>query len=304
MGFGHIPVLVEEVMTLLRCGPGQTLVDATLGGGGHALEILKRTAPDGIVIGVEWDEDAVSEARKTLMSFGERAKIFRENFVHLPDVLKAMKVEKVDGILLDLGLSSIQLEKAERGFSFREEGPLDMRMDQRLDQTAAYLANHLSSDELKDILYKYGEERWAKRIAKAIVQERERNSIETTQRLRTIARHAIPRRFHSRRIDPATKTFQALRIRVNDELGNLKKILDTGWRLLRKEGRMCVISFHSLEDRMVKETFRRLEREGSEGPHPEAVMRVITKKPVTPSQEERRRNPRSRSAKLRCAERA
>jgi 16S rRNA (cytosine1402-N4)-methyltransferase len=259
------------------------------------LEILKRTAPDGIVIGVEWDEDAISEARKALMPFEERVKIFRENFIHLPELLREMKVEQVDGILLDLGLSSFQLEKVERGFSFREEGPLDMRMDQRLDQTATYLVNRLSPKELEEILFEYGEERWAKRIAKAIVRERERNSIETTQRLRTIAYHAIPRRFHPRKIDPATKTFQAFRIRVNDELENLRKILETGWRLLRRGGRMCVISFHSLEDRMVKETFRKLEKEGE--------MRVITKKPVTPSEGEQRRNPRSRSAKLRCAER-
>jgi len=303
MGLKHIPVLVEEVMTLLRCGPGQTFVDATLGGGGHASEILKRTAPDGIVVGVEWDEDAISEAKKRLMPFGERVKIFQENFVLLPDLLRRMKMDQVDGILLDLGLSSIQLEKAERGFSFREEGPLDMRMDQRLDQTASYLVNHLPADDLQDILYKYGEERWAKRIARAIVRERERNSIETTQRLRTITRHAIPRRFHSRKIDPATRTFQALRIKVNRELENLKEVLEVGWKFLRKGGRICVISFHSLEDRIVKETFRRLEREGDGGSSLGAVLHVITKKPVTPSQEEQRRNLRSRSAKLRCAER-
>jgi len=295
--------MVEEVMALLRCEPGRTYVDATLGGGGHALEILKRTAPNGIVIGLDWDDEAISEAKKALMPFGERVKIFRENFIYLPEILNEMRVEEVDGILLDLGLSSFQLEKEERGFSFREEGPLDMRMDQRLDQTAAYLVNRLSADELKDILRKYGEERWAKRIASAIVRERERGSIETTQRLRTIAHHAIPRRFHPRKIDPATKTFQAFRIRVNDELENLRRILETGWEFLRKGGRMCVISFHSLEDRMVKETFRKLEGRGANGSSPEAVMRVLTKKPIITSEEERRKNPRSRSAKLRCAER-
>jgi 16S rRNA (cytosine1402-N4)-methyltransferase len=178
-----------------------------------------------------------------------------------------------------------------------------MRMDQRLDQTAAYLVNRLSADELKDTLYKYGEERWAKRIANAIAREREKGSIETTQGLREIVHHSIPRRFHPRRIDPATKTFQALRIRVNDELENLRKILDTGWKFLRKGGRMCIISFHSLEDRMVKETFRKLEGRGTDGSSREAVMRVLTKKPIIPSEEELRRNPRSRSAKLRCAER-
>jgi 16S rRNA (cytosine1402-N4)-methyltransferase len=299
----HIPVLVEEVMTLLRCEPGRTYVDATLGGGGHALEILRRTAPSGILIGLDWDGEAISEARKVLTSSGERVKIFRENFIHLPELLREIKIEQVDGILLDLGLSSLQLEKEERGFSFRGEGPLDMRMDQRLDKTASYLANRLSADELKDILHKYGEERWAKRIAKAIVQERERGSIETTQRLRTITHHAIPRRFHFRKIDPATKTFQAFRIKVNDELENLRKILETGWGLLRKGGRMCIISFHSLEDRMVKETFRKLEGRGADGSNQEAVMRVLTKKPIIPSEEEQRKNPRSRSAKLRCAER-
>ena len=292
MGLKHIPVLVEEAMTFLRCEPGCTYVDATLGGGGHASEILKRTAPDGVVIGMEWDEDALAEARNVLMLFGDRVKIFRENFIHLPDLMKA---ESVDGILLDLGLSSIQLEKEGRGFSFKGEGPLDMRMDQRINDTAAHLINRLSLEELEYILFHYGEESWAKRIAKAIVQERERDPIRTTQTLRKIIHRAIPRRFHSRRIDPATRTFQALRIRVNDELENLRKILETGWALLKKGGRMCVISFHSLEDRMVKETFRKREKEGE--------IRVLTKKPVTPSEEERKRNPRSRSAKLRCAER-
>ena len=292
MGFGHIPVMVEEVMTFLKCEPGHTYVDATLGGGGHASEILKRSAPDGMLIGVEWDEDPLSEAKKTLLPFGDRVKIFRENFVHLPDLMKA---ESADGILLDLGLSSIQLEKGERGFSFKGEGLLDMRMDQRMDETAADLVNHLSPERLEDILSDYGQERWAKRIAKAIVQEREREPIGTPEALRKIVHRAIPRRFHSRRIDPATRTFQALRIRVNDELENLERILKSGWKILKKGGRMCVISFHSLEDRMVKETFRALEKQER--------MVILTKKPVTPSEEEQKRNPRSRSAKLRCAER-
>jgi 16S rRNA (cytosine1402-N4)-methyltransferase len=292
MGLKHTPVMVEEVMTFLKCEPGHTYVDATLGGGGHASEILKRSAPDGVVIGMEWDEDALSEARKTLIPFGDRVKIFRENFVRLPDLMKA---ESVDGILLDLGLSSIQVEKEERGFSFKTEGPLDMRMDQRMNETAAGLVNNLSAEELESTLSQHGEERWARRIARAIVQEREREPIKTTQALRKIVHRAIPRRFYSRRIDPATRTFQALRIRVNDELENLKKILETAWKSLKSGGRMCVISFHSLEDRMVKETFRTLEKEGE--------MRVLTKKPVRPREEEQKRNPRSRSGKLRCAER-
>ncbi len=164
-----------------------------------------------------------------------------------------------------------------------------------MDQTAADLVNRLSSEELEYIISHYGEERWARRIARAIVQEREQTPIRTTEALRKVVYRTIPKRFHSRRIDPATRTFQALRIKVNEELENLKKILDTGWKILRRGGRICIISFHSLEDRMVKEAFRRLENEGE--------MRIVTKKPVTPSEEERKRNPRSRSAKLRCAER-
>jgi 16S rRNA (cytosine1402-N4)-methyltransferase len=299
----HIPVLVEEIVSLLGCGPHQIFVDGTLGGGGHAAEILKRTEPDGILIGIEWDEDAIDEAKRVLMPFGGRAKIFRENFVHIPDLLRTMEIESVDGILLDLGLSSIQLEKEERGFSFKGEASLDMRMDQRIELTAADLINRLSQKELENTLFEYGEERWARRIAKAIVDERSRSPIETTQSLRRIVHRAIPRRFHSWRIDPATKTFQALRIRVNDELENLKKIMETGWPFLRRGGRMCVVSFHSLEDRIVKQTFRKLEKGGMEGLDQGKVMHVVTKKPILPSEEEKRKNPRSRSAKLRCAER-
>ena len=295
MELKHIPVMVEEVMDLLRCEPGRTYVDGTLGGGGHAEEILMRTDPDGVVIGMEWDQKAIDEAEKRLKLYGSRARIFRENFIHLSEILKTVKIESVDGILLDLGLSSIQLEKEGRGFSFRGEGPLDMRMDECRDCTAADLVNGLPLSELERILFEYGEERWARRIARAIVSEREKNPIQTTVALRKIVYSTIPKRFQSRRIDPATRTFQALRIRVNEELENLEEMLESGWKVLRKEGRMCIISFHSLEDRMVKEAFRRLERE--------RMMRILTKRPLTPSEEEQKKNPRARSAKLRCAER-
>ena len=295
MGPQHIPVLVEEVMNLLRCEAHKTYVDATIGGGGHALEVLRRTSPDGIVIGIDWDEEAIAEAKGALVTFGDRIKILRENFVRLPDLLEALNISEVDGILLDLGLSSLQLEKKERGFSLKGEGPLDMRMDRRIDRTAADLLNGLSFQELESTLREFGEERWAKRIAKTILREREEKPIGTTQELRKIVHRAIPGRFHSRKIDPATRTFQAFRIRVNEELENLRRILETGWTFLKRGGRICVISFHSLEDRMVKETFRRLDTDG--------VMRRITKKPIAPSEEEKQRNPRSRSAKLRCAER-
>jgi 16S rRNA (cytosine1402-N4)-methyltransferase len=291
----HIPVMVEEVVELLRCEPGRTYVDGTLGGGGHAEEILKRTGPDGILIGVEWDQEAIDEAGERLKPYGNRARVFRDNFTHLPAILKTTAIESVDGILLDLGLSSIQLEKEERGFSFRGEGRLDMRMDERRDYTAADLVNDLPTAELEKILFEYGEERWARRIAKAIVSERDKQPVQTTGALRRIVYRAIPKRFHTRRIDPATRTFQAVRIKVNEELENLRGIMESGWKALRREGRICVISFHSLEDRMVKEGFRRLEGQG--------VMRILTKKPLRPSEEEQKRNPRARSAKLRCAER-
>jgi len=287
--------MVDEVTGLLRCEPGRIYVDATLGGGGHAEEILNRSRPDGIVIGMEWDQEAIEEAIRRLRPYGSRVKIFRENFIRLPEILGMMKIEAVDGILMDLGLSSIQLEKSERGFSFRGEGPLDMRMDQRSETTAADLLRSLPLRELERILFEYGEERWAKRIAKAIVSEREKRPIETTGDLKRIVYRTIPKRFQSRRIDPATQTFQAIRIMVNEELKNLKEMLDSGWQVLKKGGRMCILSFHSLEDRMVKESFRRWEKEGK--------IQIITKKPFVPSDEEQKINPRSRSAKLRCAER-
>ncbi|MCJ7642147.1 MAG: 16S rRNA (cytosine(1402)-N(4))-methyltransferase RsmH [Desulfobacterales bacterium] len=303
MGLRHIPVLADEVVSLLRCGPHQTYVDATLGGGGHALEILKHSEPDGKVVGIEWDEDALSVAQEILRPFGDRVRISRENFVHLSRVLETLKIDRVDGILLDLGLSSIQLGKKERGFSLKEEGPLDMRMDQRSDCTAADLVNSLSQKELEDMISAYGEDRRARQIAKTIVEERRREPIQTTSALRKIVWRATSRRSRYARIDPATRTFQALRIQVNNELDNLRQILETGWQTLREGGRMCVISFHSLEDRIVKETFRKLALGEKAKDGQEAVLRIVTKKPVTPSEEERRRNPRSRSAKLRCAER-
>jgi 16S rRNA (cytosine1402-N4)-methyltransferase len=295
MEFRHIPVMVEEVMDLLRCEPGRTYVDGTLGGGGHAEEILRRTSPDGTIIGIDWDQKAIDEAEKRLKPFGMRARLFRDNFARLMEVLKSARVESADGILLDLGLSSVQLDDEERGFSFRGEGPLDMRMDQRGEYTAADLVNELSLAELERILLEYGEERWARRIATAIVFEREKKPIQTPRALSRIIYGAIPKKVQSRRIDPATRTFQALRIKVNQEMENLKEILKTGWKGLKKGGRICILSFHSLEDRMVKESFRRLEQEG--------MMRILTKRPLTPSKEEEKRNPRARSAKLRCAER-
>ena len=256
-----------------------------------------------MVIGMDWDEDAIHVARETLRPFGDRVRFIRQNFVHLPEVLQSLRLEGVDGILVDLGLSSLQLEDAQRGFSLKSDGPLDMRMDQRLEDTAADLVSRFSQEELARVLWEYGEERWSRKIARAIVEERQKVPIRTTAALRRIITRAIPLRFHSRRLDPATKTFQALRICTNHELENLKEMLETGWKALKRGGRICVISFHSLEDRMVKETFRNLGRGREEKGESGTVLRVITKKPITPSEDERERNPRSRSAKMRCAER-
>lgn len=281
-------------MNLLGCSPNRIYVDATLGGGGHALEILKRTEPNGTVIGIDWDEDSLSEAKKILAPYGTRIRLFHENFLNIHRVLKTIGIESVDGILLDLGLSSIQLNSAERGFSFKMNGPLDMRMDKRIGLRADDFVNKLSQREIERIIGEYGEERWASRIAREIVFSRKKYPIHTTQQLRGLILKAIPKRFHSKRIDPSTKTFQALRIAVNSELDNLKGILESGWMFLKRGGRFCVISFHSLEDRIVKETFQKFEKEG--------IIRVITKKPLKPSAEELKRNPRSRSAKLRCGE--
>lgn len=294
MELEHIPVMVEEVMKFLGCSPNRIYVDATLGGGGHALEILKKTEPNGTVIGIDWDEDSLSEAKKILGPYGERVRLFHENFLNLNRVLKKIGIESVDGILLDLGLSSIQLKRMERGFSFKMDSPLDMRMDKRIDLRAFDLVNKLSQREIERIISEYGEERWASRIARAIVFSREKFPIYTTQQLRSLILSAIPKRFHSRRIDPSTKTFQALRIAVNSEMENLKGILESAWMFLKSGGRLCVISFHSLEDRIVKETFQRFEKKG--------IIRVLIKKPLRPSLEELKKNPRSRSAKLRCAE--
>jgi len=292
--------MVEEVISCLGCEPHKTYVDATLGCGGHACEILARTAPDGVLIGIEWDDEALDEARKVLSGFGDRVKLFRENFTALPEILRSLKMEGVDGVLLDLGLSSLQLERGERGFSFQQEGLLDMRMDRRTGWTAADLVNRLPQREIEAILFEYGEERWAKRIAKAIVEQRAFHPILSTSELRRIVHQAIPRRFHSRRIDPATRTFQALRIRVNEELENLSRFLQTVWSFLKPGGRICVISFHSLEDRLVKESFRNLSKKDRIGG---PVLRLLAPKPLGPSPEEKRRNPRCRSAKLRWAER-
>lgn len=302
----HIPVLLKEAVELLNCKSSGIYIDCTVGAGGHAERILELTSPDGKVVGIDQDEDILKIAEGRLKRFGERVRLMHGNF---SDIKGIMKDEKADGILFDLGVSSYQLEDKERGFSFMSDAPLDMRMDKKAETTAADIINSSSERELSDIIFKYGEERFAKRIASFIVREREKKAITTTLQLSNIITKAIPARFHPRDIHPATRTFQALRIAVNHELEILEKSLLDAVDILKPKGRMCVISFHSLEDRIVKRTFQRLEK-GCICPPKIPVcrcgikpsVRIITKKPIIPAEEEISVNPRSRSAKLRTAE--
>jgi 16S rRNA (cytosine1402-N4)-methyltransferase len=268
------------------------IVDCTIGEGGHAEKILKNLGPSGILLGIDQDQDALVAARERLAPFGKRVDLIWNNFTNLEKILREKGIEKVDGMLFDLGVSSLQLNRGERGFSFLREGPLDMRMDKAQRIKASHLINNLSYKELKEMIYTLGEERWAKRITRAIVREREKRPITTTGQLARILERVFP---HRGRINPATRTFQALRIKVNRELENLREVLPQAVDSLKKGGRICVISYHSLEDRIVKNSFKEFARQGR--------LRILTKKPVTPREEEIRMNPRSRSAKLRAGER-
>ena len=302
--------MTEEVVAFLNCRPNGVYVDGTLGSGGHSLEVLRWSSPNGKLIGIDWDKDAIAIARNTLKNFKNRVTTVCDNFKNIGNILKDLAVDEVDGILLDLGVSSIQLEDKERGFSFRIKGPIDMRMDRGSVLKAFDLINGLSLTELEQILLKYGEERFAKRIAGSIVDQRRTRPITTTTQLANIVTTAIPSRFHPKRVHPATKTFQAIRIAVNDELKNLEIAIREGIDFLRKGGRFCIISFHSLEDRIVKQSFKSLAKACTCPPDmPEcncqkkSKIKVLTKRPILPSPEEVAKNPRSRSAKLRVAER-
>jgi 16S rRNA (cytosine1402-N4)-methyltransferase len=305
----HKPVLLHEVVRYLCCTPGKFFVDGTVGGGGHARAILEKTAPDGRLIGIDWDERALDEARSNLQPYQDRLVLVRENFALLGSVLARLHVPAVDGILLDLGLSSFQLDQAERGFSFNLAGPLDMRMDKREQITAAHLVNTLREDKLAEIIWNFGEERWHRRIARNIVRARDQEAIETTERLAEVVYRAIPADKRVRHIHPATRTFQALRLAVNRELDNLRTFLQGALNWLRPGGRLAVISFHSLEDRLVKQTFATWARScrcpvrspicQCEG---RPLVRLINKKPVVPSKLEIEANPRARSGRLRVVE--
>jgi 16S rRNA (cytosine1402-N4)-methyltransferase len=293
---GHIPVLEEEICFWLNPVPGGIYLDCTVGAGGIALKILEKTQNNARIIGLDCDYKAVAYAKEKLKDYGTSIKIFNGNFSHIQDVVHEAGYEKVDGIVFDLGVSSLQLDQPERGFSFSLNGPLDMRMDQRQGMTAADLVNGLPEKELADIIFAYGEERYSRRIAHAIVQARQAGLIQTTQALVAILEQALPRPYKKGRLHFATKTFQALRIRVNRELDVLEPALRDAVDLLKEGGRICVVAFHSLEDRIVKHAFRLMAR----GDSPRIFL--LTKKPITPSVSEIQSNPRARSAKLRVAE--
>jgi len=285
------------VIQTLRLRPNSICVDCTLGEGGHAEAILEATAPDGLLIGIDRDGAAIRKAAERLNRFGARVRLFHENFKNIGAFLKTQALQGVDGILMDLGVSTLQLMDPERGFSFQSNGPLDMRMDKGSPVTAEALVNSLPEREMVRILFEYGEERWARRIARAVAEARKEKPITTTLQLADLIRRAVPRAARMRRLHPATKTFQALRIVVNRELEGLDAALADAVNGLNPGGRLCVIAFHSLEDRIVKTTFRGLSRSDP------APVRVLTKKPIVPGREEIRMNPRSRSAKLRGVER-
>jgi 16S rRNA (cytosine1402-N4)-methyltransferase len=279
-------------------GPGSPIFcDATIGLGGHARAILDRAGPPSRLIGLDRDQDAVGAARLQLADFGSRVTVVHAPFSRVRSVLDELNAVPIDGLLVDLGVSSPQLDRAERGFSFQRTGPLDMRMDQSTGQTAANLLDEVTEKELEALLRTYGEERFAGRIARRVIEARDRGELDSTAALATIVARAVPG--SQRGKNPATRTFQALRIVVNRELEELDTFLDQAAACLRPGGRLCVIAFHSLEDRMVKRRFRALAEDRGTGPR----LRILTKRIVVASDEEQARNPRARSAKLRAAER-
>ena len=287
--------MLKEVLGYLNLSPGKVIVDATIGTGGHSLAILERIAPAGKLIGIDRDEESLAVAKERLQVFGDACEFVHGNFADIDTILEGLNIKKIDGMLFDLGVSSFQLENPERGFSFQYEGPLDMRLDRKSFISAYDLVNNLNEEEISTLLWSFGQERWHNRIAHLLVKERERQPIATTLQLSNIVARAIPYRYRHYRIHPATRTFQAMRIAVNRELEPLEMAIEKAIGLLNRRGRVCVIAFHSLEDREVKLSYRKCASE--------ALINIITPKPLNPTLAEIKDNLKSRSAKLRVAER-
>ena len=307
--FAHIPVLYREIMEIMAPKAGETFVDCTLGGGGHSKGFLERTSPNGRLIGIDQDLEALEAAKKNLAQFGERVRYIHSNYENLSEILVKEAPEGVDGILFDIGVSSHQLDDAERGFSYMHDAPLDMRMDQTKDFSAYEVVNRYSEDELYRIIRDYGEENWAKRIAQFIVEKRKIKAIETTGELVDIIKAAIPKKARMDGSHPAKRTFQAIRIEVNGELEVLEKTIEQAVKNLKKGGRLGIITFHSLEDRIVKEKFKYLAAKCICPPempicccNKVAEVKILTKKPITAQNDELMSNLRAKSAKFRAVE--
>jgi 16S rRNA (cytosine1402-N4)-methyltransferase len=310
MPLKHIPVMISEVLHYLDCKPGKIYVDGTLGGAGHARAICSKISPGGVFIGIDQDIDAIKNAKNVLESFDITIRLFHGNFINLPEFLRQLSIKAVDGILLDLGISLHQIESSGRGFSFLRDEPLDMRMNKMSGITAEDLINTMDEKNLKKIFREYGEERWAGQIAKKIAASRKQKAIKSSRQLAQIVCDAVPKSSFHQKIHPATRVFMAIRIAVNRELEMLDVFMENVADLLNPKARLCVLSFHSLEDRIVKHRLKTLEK-GCVCPSdfPECVcnqkpiLRLLTKRVVRPSIEEIERNPMARSTKLRAAER-
>lgn len=309
MEFNHVSVLLEECIEGLRIKPDGIYVDGTLGGAGHGCEVCRRLSEKGRFVGIDQDEDALRASAERLREFGSRAAVVKSNYTYIKEVLKEQKIDGVDGILLDLGVSSYQLDTEERGFSYMADAPLDMRMDRSQQMTARDLVNGYEEEKLYQVIKVYGEERFARSIARNIVRRRKEKEIETTGELVDVIRHSMPAKAKNGKGHPAKRTFQAIRIELNRELEVLQDSLEDMVSVLNDGGRLCIITFHSLEDRIVKNQFRNMENPCTCPPDfPVCVCgkipqgKVITRKPILPGEEEIKKNKRSKSAKLRIFE--
>ena len=309
MEFNHVSVLLNECIENLNIKPDGVYVDCTMGGAGHSKEIAKKLSEDGRLICFDQDINAINVAKERLAEFGEKVILVHSNFENIKDEIKSLGIDKIDGVLADLGVSSHQLDEASRGFSYMNDAALDMRMDNRCENSAWDVVNNYSEESLHKIIKEYGEENWSKRIAKFIVEERKHKTIETPYDLVEIIKKAIPKKARMNGPHPAKRTFQAIRIEVNNELGVIKNMIDDAVSIMNPAGRICIITFHSLEDRIVKNEYKYLAQDCICPPEmpfcqcdKKSEVKIITRKPILPSEEEVNVNPRSRSAKLRVAE--